>query len=741
MRIGLRLFIGFSLMLLLMAALVAVGWEGQRRLTIAQGVLERRAMLEAELRTMQAGALQFMLEPKPGALDAVLSRSGQLDQSFSAFKMVVEHDVAVRLDKAMRANIEFRGALERWQSVANGRATRVQEAEDAATQFMTLFEELAGKKRDAAFVHPDGYASGDVVNTRLAELRLVNNVQREFYEARMLSREWMRSGDPKVLEEVRTRMGTVLTLLGDLKETMPAMADKDFADTLLAHGRDYIAALSDLEDSTGLMNDVRSTLALAVADMRDPMTVLADKYEADLDYVHDIGSLTVGGIVAFAVFVALIFTLIISSGVRKRLQRAQNALDALAGGECPVRDPKDSVEDMGQLTDAMQRLALSSADMAECAKAMAEGEWSRPVPVRSENDILGNALLQLAESGQALREGLARGAAGDFHVVEAPGSGKDETMAALNGLQKFVCVKVGSARNASVAVRDAAGRAMEALKALEAKLAGRGAAPAPTGQIGEVLPRLESVNAALKGNAVSLRDAGKGADKLAGAVSRLDAEFRSLMGKAAFAEDIARQIETLAINVNIEMGRVGDSAGGLAAIVNELRTVVERCREHAAAMGESLYAGRRASDDTAVLIRDVQETLGQGIQEVAAGAAVLEDEMVALRRMASSRTAQTRPGERDEELRSLASTMGKAFSGLVMELNTLRSALDAFIIAEGQVSQSSPHSAGRTPSGENADRQSDTQSASVRKPSVRSMPPLRMGKGKDDFSEMEGEEL
>ncbi|UZP68048.1 hypothetical protein N1030_03465 [Desulfovibrio mangrovi] len=729
-------------MLLLLAAMVAVGWEGQRRMTIAQGVLERRAMLEAELRTMQAGALQFMLEPKPGALDAVLSRSGQLDQSFSAFKMAVEHDVAVRLDKAMRANIEFRGALERWQSVSDGRATRLQEAENAAGQFLTLFDELAGKKRDAAFLHPDGYASADVVNNRLAELRLVNDVQREFYEARMLSREWMRSGDAKVLEEVRTRMGNVLTLLGDLKGTMTALADKDFADTLLAHGRDYLASLSDLEDSTGLMNDVRSTLASAVADMRDPMKVLADKYEADLDYVHDIGTLTVGGIVALAVFVALIFTLIISSGVRKRLARAQKALDALAAGECPVRDPKDSVEDMGLLTDAMQRLALSSTDMAECVQAMARGEWDVQVPVRSEKDVLGNALRQLAENGLVVRKVLQRGANGDFNQSIPPQSKGDAAVAALDGLQQFVNVKVGTARNATLAVRDAAGRAMEALKSLESRIAEKGARPESSGALSDMLPRLESVNAALKGNAASLKDADKGTDRLAGAVKRLDAEFRTLMGKASFAEDVARQIETLAINVNIEMGRVGDNAGGLAAIVTELKAVVDRCREHSAAMNDSLYAGRRASDDTAALIRDVQEALGHSVQVVVAGAAVLEDEMAALRTMASSRAAHARAGERDDELRAFASLMGKSFSGLVMELNTLRSALDAFRIA-GDQGQAVPAqgATGRFLAEDGKGKPRDAQLSQGQRPSVRSMPPLRLGKGKEDFAELEGEDL
>lgn len=738
MRIGFRLLLGFGFMLVLLCVLVILGWEGQRRLTEAQSILVRRSTLEADIRTMQAGALALMMDPKPDALDAVLSRSGMLDQSFAAFKMHVEHDMGVRIDKAMRANIEFRGAVERWQTVADARAARVTETENIALTFATLFDELAGKTRDAAFAHSDGYASADQVNTRLAELRRVNDIQRDFYEARLLARDWLKSGDPHFVDDIRTRMGAVMAALNEIKNGMSGVADKDMADTLLAHGRDYLAALSDLEDSTASLKDVRSTLATAVTDMHEPMTLLADKYQAAVDYVKDIAVLAVGGVLALGLFVSLLFTFMISSGVRKRLDKIRLALDSLGAGECPTRDNGDLPSDMGKLVDSIQRVAMGEIDLAERVQMLAKGDVSITISPRSEKDSLGVALMQLAEGERAVLDALISGAAGDFRTSITPRSNVDEIVRAITAQQKFVSGKMHAIRHASGQLRDLAGKAMESLKMLEQRIAAesgsrgvRNTEPMP-----DLLPRFEAVCSTMKLSSKAVETAVQQADRLREALLRLDGSFKSLMSKATFSEDVARQVETLAINMNIEMARSGESSAGVQAIVSEMRSVVERCRDNAGSINELLYSGRRASDDVAVISSGVVEALDMAAQASVSDMSKLEAEITAMLEFSKQTRTTGKSLENDAEFQKIAAGLGKAFSGIVMELNTLRSLLDTFSI--GTVSESTPHTGGAQETSQKAVSKSvpDVKGAIQ----VRSMPPLRLGKASTDIENIEGDD-
>lgn len=744
MRIGFRLFMGFGLLLLLFVALVAVGWEGNRRLTEARDMLERRAVLEADMRSMQAHALAFMLDPASESLNAVLARSGALDQTFSVIKMHVAHDMVVRLDKAMRANIEFRGTMEGWQAAADARVARVNEAEAAAQEFTGLFEELAAKERDAAFVHPDGYASAELVNNRLAELRLVNDIQRDFYQARLLSRDWMRGGDDATMEEIRTLMGSAMGALTEIKSRMSALADKDMADTLLAHGRDYLAALSDLEDSTIALNDVRRTLASAVTDMREPMKLIADRYQADMDYIQDIGLLTVGGILALAFVIALLFGLIISGGVRKRLNRIREALDALAAGGRPERDSASLGGDMGLIMDAVQRVAMAQAEMAEKALQLAKGQLDAEYAPRSEHDLLGAALAEVAETERALRTVLERNAQGEYGVNITPRSGADALMLALRAQNGFVAGRVVAARQAATALRDIAGKAMDSLKLLEQRLAASGAAGSAAGagpalrELAEMAPRIQAACTGMRECERDVQHVAQDILRLRDAMEQLGDTFKQLMGRASFSEDVARQVEALAINVNIEAARSGDSTG-LDAIEKELRAVVTRCRENAADVNESLYVGRRASDDVAARMTEIVASVERLAKAMQTGLAIPEADLVQLRTLATStpvRGAAAFPQAADAELQRLASGLGKLFAGIVMELNTLKGALEPFQTGSAQAAAVTPSSAPVSAASGAAQSTAHIQQAESR---ARTMPLLRMGRGREDFEEMEGE--
>ena len=736
MRIGSRIFWGFGLMFALLAVLAVMGWEGHRRLTEAQSVLERRASLESDIRSMQTGAQAVMLDPKPGALDAVLSRSGMLDQALSQFKLYVEHDMLVRLDRAMRANIEFRGAMEKWQAVADARAARAQEAESAAAEYARLLEEMGGGKRSATPSMADAFSVPEPAGSP-EELRLLNVAQREYYESRLLLRQWQDSGDVRILEEVRSRMGASMTAVSGLRSRMPAISDRDRADTLLAHGRDYLAALGGLEDSATAMNEVRATLASAVADMRAPLNMLSDRYLASIDYVRDIGMLAVGGTLALALVVSLVFGLSISGAVRRRHQAVVAALQSMVAGKPPVDKDGHAAagrvpEDMAALMDAVYKTVRAGGGLTDQVQAVAQGRLDVRLAVRAEDDVLGAALSQVVEGERAVRDVLAGRSQGDYRLPVVVRSRGDELMTALVAQGQFVCARIAAARTSASLLKEHAGRAMESLKALEGTLASDVAqrSSAVQQQVAEMYPRMEAVFAAVKDADRMVRSVAQEGQRMRELSGRVDGGFRALTGKASFLEDVARQVEALAINVNIEMARAGDDGRGLQAIGAEMRSVVERCREHATEMHELMYSGRRAADDMEDAARNLLEDLEVAARGVAEGLGVLGPELARLRDMprqaravVSGGAAEAAP-DREAQVRRLTAGLGKAFSGLVMELNSLRAVLDSFKTPEETGAE---REQGKSVAAAEAGRAAVRAGSVV--PSGKKLPPLQVGAG------------
>ncbi len=698
MRIGSRLFWGFGCMLLLLVALSALGWEGHRRLSAAQDSRVRSALLDADIRALQAGAFAFMQQPTSAALDAVLSRSGMLDQSFASLKLNLTHDMGVRIDRAMRANMEFRGTLEKWQDARDVRKARVADADAAAGEFFHLLDEMAGAMRNGT----QPVASEADRDVRRQELTQVNDVQREMYEARLLARDWLLSGDGETVGALRTHVADALSVLADMRTGMTQLTDRDRADTLMAHGRDFLAAFSTLEDAVVSLDGLRATLASAVNEMRAPLNRLADEALAAMDYVRDIGVLSAGGILSLGVFVALVFGVSVPAALRKQRNAMQVALESLAAGQPPdgaLQSGTGLERYWGDLAGVVQRMALSETELTKRVQRLADGSADAAIPLRSERDALGLALERLADVLRSVRTGLTRRAEGDYRPVPdlaAVRASQGSMLAALEMQRMFVARQVESARNGVAALTEGTGKAMESVSMVERFLAreyGRDSEAAKAervtaehmGEVAGVLDQCEAGLANLRETGQLLAAAVADAGRLDAACSHQGSAMRELMRTGSPVEDVGRTLEALATSMHIELARLEGDTRGLDAALADMRQLAERCREQAGSAGEALYASRRAADDARQLAVSMGGTLRR-VEDALSGLPEQWETGIRLLRQHTdtySGAARNTPGKDEPALwQPMVTRMGKTFNSLIMELNTLRGVLGTFRVAE-----------------------------------------------------------
>ncbi|MFW5685714.1 MAG: methyl-accepting chemotaxis protein, partial [Spirochaetota bacterium] len=252
--------------------------------------------------------------------------------------------------------------------------------------------------------------------------------------------------------------------------------------------------------------------------------------------------------VVIATLAGVALAVVIARGIVKPLVKGVNFSREIARGDLRAKLDVEQRDEIGQLAEAMREMQRALQYKAGIIKKFSEGDFSVDFEKVSEADELGESLVNMQES---LNDVLTQVRV----AVEQVAAGASQVSSASQDLSQGATESASSLEEISSSVNEINGQSRQNTdNAAEASQLSRQAATDAEGGQGQM-------------------------HELRAAMDSISSASEEIKKVVKVIDDIAFQINLLALNANVEAARAGKYGKGFAVVAEEVRNLAVRSAE------------------------------------------------------------------------------------------------------------------------------------------------------------------
>ncbi len=295
-----------------------------------------------------------------------------------------------------------------------------------------------------------------------------------------------------------------------------------------------------------------------------------------------------GGLI-IAVILAVIIAIILTVSIVRALQKGVDFAQEIALGNLKIELDIDQKDEIGELADAMRSMLVALQEKGRVIERIADGDLTVEFKKASDKDDLGQSLLVMKSSLTEILSNVKS-------AVEQVASGADQVSQASQQLSQGATEQASSLEEISSSVNEINAQSKQnAENATEANGLAKTAATV-AGEGDREMATLQEAMAAINNSS----------DQIKKVVKVID--------------DIAFQINLLALNANVEAARAGKYGKGFAVVAEEVRNLavnaanaVQETTQMVEDSVTNIERGNKSVETTADKLRGIVD----GVQKVA----------------------------------------------------------------------------------------------------------------------------